>query len=256
MKKIGGIVFVSLVLLLASCRSPSNQTDLPRDPLHDKFATFTGEQQAWPAAVGAFAKTCEGVPIYYGLPNKPYTVIGHVAGTDINEKQLARCAKAHAADAVYVLSQGSVNLGTKIDNGVTLFGNGWAYTTPATAKPDIHILTSAYIIKFKETTPSDPVRAKLDDLRSAIEWADANPYGATVGEAFITADQILAGEKQLLKNLNFWIEWCDQHPSGGTFSDADGKTINVPAEMISPVRAELQKHRDHLQSKFGEGATP
>jgi hypothetical protein len=219
------------VLLLASCRSPSNQTDLPRDPLHDKFATFTGEQQAWPAAVGAFAKTCEGVPIYYGLPNKPYTVIGHVAGTDINEKQLARCAKAHAADAVYVLSQGSVNLGTKIDNGVTLFGNGWAYTTPATAKPDIHILTSAYIIKFKETTPSDPVRAKLDDLRSAIEWADANPYGATVGEAFITA-------------------------SGGTFSDADGKTINVPAEMISPVRAELQKHRDHLQSKFGEGATP
>jgi exopolysaccharide biosynthesis predicted pyruvyltransferase EpsI len=76
------------------------------------------------------------------------------------------------------------------------------------------------------------------------------------GRIFLTADQILAGEKQLLKNLSFWIEWCDQHPSGGTFSDADSKTINVPAEMISPVRAELQKHRDHLQSKIGEGATP
>jgi len=56
------------------------------------FMPYTGDQQKWPTASGAFVKTINSyngpfrsgtgkqytLPAYFGLPNKPYKVIGAI----------------------------------------------------------------------------------------------------------------------------------------------------------------------------------
>jgi hypothetical protein len=227
------------------------------------YRAYTGAQPRWPTSQGAFVEVKDNIPIFHALPDKPYMVLGYAAMVDKTSGDLAKLVKKQHGDAGIISNERILTTGTRYVPGLSFtfgdgtYNDGWfnssstTITTPGRVENITMRVATGYVIKFK-----DPVRAKLDDLRSAIEWADANPYGATVGGAFITADQILAGEKQLLKNLNLWIAWCDQHPSGGSFPDAAGNTINVPAETIGPTRAELQKHREHLQSKFGEAATP
>ena len=194
---------------------------------------------------------------------------------DKDSGDLAKLVKEKNGDAGIISNERILTTGTRYVPGLSFtFGggnfngnyggghvSGWynnsstTITTPGRVENITHRVATGYVIKF-----IDPIQVKLDDLRSAIEWADANPYGAVIGEGsqgvFITAEQIVAGQKQLLINLNLWIEWCDQHPSGGSFPDADGKINNVPAETINPIRAELQKHREHLESKLNGATAP
>ena len=45
------------------------------------FTPYSGGQQNWPTATGAFVKTDYAVPAYLGYPNRPYNVIGYLDTT-------------------------------------------------------------------------------------------------------------------------------------------------------------------------------
>src|SRR5437763_7216290 len=92
------------------------------------FTPYTGAQQKWPTAPGAFVKTVEAghgpmaeggaykLPVYFGPPNKPYQVIGSIdaevplgfyqSGKTESLRPAVREAAQHGADAIIVLAQG------------------------------------------------------------------------------------------------------------------------------------------------------
>ena len=117
--------FCSVVLLLAGCGTVS-------------YSPYVGQQQDWPTSPGAFVKDMKGIPLYRGLPNRPYTVLGHVeitAEPAFIEQQAYWKAKNVGADAIlFVDAQtfyaGSVGGGTAFaaptKGGAMAFGSSWS----------------------------------------------------------------------------------------------------------------------------------
>jgi hypothetical protein len=85
------------------------------------FHQYTGAQQNWPTASGAFVSTKYDVPAYYGPPNRPYIVLGSLDATTVRGigqdaesavQDAARVAKRMGADAVIVIGSGREQVGT------------------------------------------------------------------------------------------------------------------------------------------------
>jgi hypothetical protein len=82
------------------------------------FTPYSGGQQNWPTAPGAFVKTAYAVPAYLGYPNRPYNVIGYLDATTAPIRRRgvvafgARRAKELGAEAIIVLQQGAEYAGT------------------------------------------------------------------------------------------------------------------------------------------------
>jgi len=84
------------------------------------YSPYVGKQQDWPTAEGAFVKMRGTLPIYRGLPSRPYIVLGHLIITGdagIEEMMAARQASPYKADAVLFVESsmfqtGSVGGGT------------------------------------------------------------------------------------------------------------------------------------------------
>jgi len=76
-----------------------------------EFHPYVGQQQKWPTSPGAFVDSKYAVPVYYGYPAQPYTVIGYLEETSHGRfsnavKDAANSAKQLGADAVLVESHG------------------------------------------------------------------------------------------------------------------------------------------------------
>jgi len=92
------------------------------------FTPYTGAQQKWPTAPGAFVQVVEAghgpmaeggaykLPVYFGPPNRPYRVIGSIdaesgnlaiwqSGKIESLRPAVREAAQHGADAVIVLGE-------------------------------------------------------------------------------------------------------------------------------------------------------
>jgi hypothetical protein len=91
------------------------------------FTPYTGAQQKWPTAPGAFVQTVEAghgpmaeggaykLPVYFGPPNRPYQVIGSIdaevplgvfqSGKIESLRPAVRQAAQHGADAIIVMAQ-------------------------------------------------------------------------------------------------------------------------------------------------------
>ena len=104
-----------------------------------QFLAYSGAQQNWPTAVGAIVDTKLAVPVYYGLPPRPYTVLGEIETTkpqgwrlDVQSQameQAADEAKKLGADAIIVISRdasisGYTSSVTATVVGNTAFGSG------------------------------------------------------------------------------------------------------------------------------------
>ena len=85
------------------------------------FHQYTGAQQNWPTASGAFVSTKYDVPAYYGPPNRPYIVLGSLDATTVRGigqdaesavQDAARVAKRMGADAIIVIGSGREQVGT------------------------------------------------------------------------------------------------------------------------------------------------
>jgi hypothetical protein len=131
------------------------------------FTPYEGAQQKWPTSTGTFVRTINSyngpgrsgtgkqytLPVYFGLPNRPYIVLGYVdVETPVGRlfegsaetstlKPAVREAGQHGADAIIVVAQGVEtrgygtstfgNLSSNTSGGGVLFGNG-VYTGHAT----------------------------------------------------------------------------------------------------------------------------
>jgi hypothetical protein len=80
------VLVAAACILVGGCASPD-------------FTPYVG-QQDWPQGTGCTIKTNCIVPIYYGWPDKPYTVLGVITMSGINNAAVARCAKSKGADAL------------------------------------------------------------------------------------------------------------------------------------------------------------
>ena len=105
MKPAPCLVTLSIAALLTGCATGD-------------FTPYSGAQQNWPTAPGAFVKTQYAVPAYYGLPPRPYVVLGYLDAdtAPIRRKGVvefaAKRAKEIGGDAIIVQSVGSEYAGT------------------------------------------------------------------------------------------------------------------------------------------------
>ena len=104
--------FLLITLTLAAMLSGCATSD---------FHQYTGAQQNWPTASGAFVSTKYDVPAYYGPPDRPYIVLGSLDATTVRGigqdeasavQDAARVAKRMGANAIIVIGSGREQVGT------------------------------------------------------------------------------------------------------------------------------------------------
>src|SRR5437773_7454574 len=116
-----GVILMAAVLavtagLLTSCTTTN-------------FTPYEGAQN-WPVSQGTLVDRKYAVPVYYGPPPQPYTVMGSLeignatAGTEVRAAAIQ--AKKLGADAIIVLKHGSSQVGTYSTASATAYG-GTAY---------------------------------------------------------------------------------------------------------------------------------
>jgi hypothetical protein len=92
-------LFAPVVIVLCACSSSD-------------FHPYVGQQQKWPTSSGTFVDSQYEVPVYYGYPPRPYTVLGMMEETSHGRHSnaiddAAQEAKKLGGDAVLVESHGS-----------------------------------------------------------------------------------------------------------------------------------------------------
>jgi hypothetical protein len=134
------------------------------------FMPYTGAQQNWPTASGALVSTRYAVPVYRGLPPRPYVILGAVAAShgqtwawsDAESEAMASAAneaKARGGDAIILQGSSREYAGTYSTGGATATGNysGNVYggtvsstaTSWGTSFPVFQGRASVIVIKFK-----------------------------------------------------------------------------------------------------------
>jgi hypothetical protein len=99
-----------------------------------EFIAYSGAQQKWPTAPGAMVSAKLAVPVYYGLPPRPYTVLGEIATSkgqtwawsDVQSEAMAQAAdeaKKRGADAIIVIRRDASVSGYYSTGSATVVGN-------------------------------------------------------------------------------------------------------------------------------------
>jgi hypothetical protein len=122
MQPFARFIFVSIAALLTGCMSNVD------------YMPYTGAQQKWPTASGALVSTKYAVPVYRGLPDRPYIVLGAVASshgqtwlwTDAQAEAMeaaANEAKKRGGDAIVLENSSREYAGTFSTGGATTTGS-------------------------------------------------------------------------------------------------------------------------------------
>jgi hypothetical protein len=98
------------------------------------FTPYSGAQQNWPVAPGTFVDNKYAVPVFYGTPNRPYTVLGYLDVETAHARSrrssivsfMARRAQELGGNGLIVLSTnreyaGSISSGSTYGN---VYGGG------------------------------------------------------------------------------------------------------------------------------------
>ena len=159
------------------------------------YTAYQGQQRNWPTATGAFVKEVAGIPVYHGLPTKPYHVLGIINAVDAGDVALARRCRTLGGDAIIITDSRTFDGGTLHTAGSSYtYGGGYAsgymsgnryngsysgssYTvnTPGYSIPLTSVATTARVIKFR-----DPREVQREQYEMFLHWADAHPGGASV----------------------------------------------------------------------------
>jgi hypothetical protein len=124
---------------------------------HTEFIAYSGAQQKWPTAPGAMVRQNLAVPVYYGLPPRPYTVLGEIATSqgqtwawsDVQSEAMEQAAveaKKRGADAIIVISRDASVTGYYSTGSATVVGNTAFGSGVTTALQTGHVRVTA--IKF------------------------------------------------------------------------------------------------------------
>jgi hypothetical protein len=120
----------------------------------ETYAQYEGQQQNWPVSTGAGVDYKEALPVYFGIPPRPYIVLGKIASSTIGGNTLsalAKSAKAKGADAIIFWDSKSNNLGySSLSNAYVYGGYGYAVGSAITTSvPMTQTLVAAVLIKWK-----------------------------------------------------------------------------------------------------------
>jgi hypothetical protein len=75
--------------------------------LAGSFTPWTGPQDAWPTANGSVKKIVSGTLVYYGLPGRPYQIVGHFQSATVEEALSA--VAVHHGNALVALTNEQIN---------------------------------------------------------------------------------------------------------------------------------------------------
>lgn len=125
------------------------------------FKQYTGAQQNWPRAAGAYVDTTCDVPVFYGPPPQAYDVVGYLDSEtwpSWNRKVItaaARRAKSLGADAIVLVDVWSHYTGIVSTVGTT-YASSYAldhFAPPLVtgcALPVLDDYASAVLIRFRD----------------------------------------------------------------------------------------------------------
>lgn len=196
-----------LLLILCGCAST-------------RYIPYSGAQQDWPTAPGSFMESA-AVPIYHGLPPRPYVYLGLITiqertaltRSSAAARRAAEIAKSKRADALLVLEEGERPVGlsstsfgsaTAIGNGAV--GSGFGFSSVAYGGN-----ARCIAIKFKSrSSPATPApSASLEELIRALAWCDANPEGGVMvfngGRERLTPAEVGQRRAQILKEMDWHL---------------------------------------------------
>lgn len=194
MKVLLPLFLVLVCVLLGGCVSPD-------------FSPYVGEQD-WPQSPGSTVETNYVVPIYYGWPDKPYTVLGVITVKGSHPATVASYAKSKGADALIYRGSLTGNAGTyttpghatSITSGNYAYGQYSGLTTttysPGISVPLIVTVTAYNAIKWDELARFVPPPLSSDGQTNVSEELDPEilktaEAGAEKGD--LTSQAALAG---------------------------------------------------------------
>ena len=121
-----------------------------------EYLAYSGSQQNWPTAPGAIVNNKLAVPVYYGLPSRPYRVLGEIVTAkpqgwrlDVQSQAMEQTAeegKKLGADAIIVMSRSASISGYTSSATATMIGNTAFATGVTTPVQTAHVRVTA--IKF------------------------------------------------------------------------------------------------------------
>jgi hypothetical protein len=136
------------------------------------YTPYVGAQRTWPTSSGAFVAAHRGFPIYKGLPDKPYTVLGELTVEQYPQYMnaaISASGRKYQADGAMIIDRQTINGGmmnfggggTTVYQGQTSIrptgtgsyagsqtGIATTYANPSYSAPVSWDKTTVYLIKF------------------------------------------------------------------------------------------------------------
>jgi hypothetical protein len=217
------------------------------------FTPYVGKQ-GWPQSPGSFVESKYTVPIYYGWPNKPYTVLGVITAEGNNTANVARYAKSIGADALIYRKTLTGDAGTYTTPGhATSFTSGnfandqYSGFTTTTYSPGISVPLTVSVTAYNAIKWEDPLQAKVEILRNTLDWVNAHPDGGNYVDgketSYLNAEQVRLLKSSLQEQLDDLLsplspsqaqakvdelhdslDWLNAHPAGGTMGEGQNTT--------------------------------
>jgi hypothetical protein len=261
------LFFALACVLLGGCASPD-------------FTPYVGKQ-GWPQSPSSTVETNCIVPIYYGWPDKPYTVLGVITAKGSRPAAVASYAKSKGADALIYRATLTGNAGTyttpghatSITSGNYAYGQYSGFTT-TTYSPGISVPLIVTVTAYTAIKWEDPLQAKADILRNTLDWANAHPEGGTYGEGkdaiYLNAKQVQEMKSSFQEDLDDLVspfnpskvqakvdelrstlDWLNAHPDGSTMGE-EPNASSFSAGDIQGMKAETQQQLDDLLSRLNQ----
>ena len=250
------LLLALVCVLLGGCASPD-------------FTPYVGKQ-GWPQSPSSNVETNCIIPIYYGWPDKPYTVLGVITAKGGLPAAVARYAKSKGADALIYRGSLTGKAGTYTTPGhATSITSGnfandqYSGFTTTTYSPGISVPLIVTIAVYNAIKWEDPLQARVDELRNNLDWLNAHPDGGTMGEGqdatYFSAEQVQRAKNSLQEDLDDL-----QSPFNPTKAQAkaddlrstlDSLSTNATgfsADQVRGVKIDLQEQLDALQSRLNQ----
>lgn len=142
-----------------------------------KYLPYTGDQQTWPTATGSFMQTNAAVPVYYGLPPKPYRYLAQIhvnaESSSVDAVSVAAAeARKQGAHAVLILSEGQRyggSVGASSGTAYQFPGQGNFASGFGSSVSSAQYLSQCQIIAIQFTNPADvPALAPVRKTKSLM----------------------------------------------------------------------------------------
>jgi len=133
---------------------------------HGSFTSFRGAQANWPTGSTVPTNSQEKVPIYHGLPAKPYAVTGisplpH-APVEETERLAAQLASRHGGEAALILEQDS-----ELASSLRLAAQNPEPNSHPVIFKDSY---TGFVIENKPRVPNHPPESGAGKLAVVIRW--------------------------------------------------------------------------------------